>query len=123
MKVFNGNLSYPGRVVRFRDGDTAQIEMNIGFDVIICRGFRFVGIESWELASAEREKAAEAARALTAQFGGRECVCYPSTRGFDCYGRLRGLMTIDGEDVAGLIIKLGLAWAEKRSERATAKRG
>lgn len=118
MKIYSQIPQFPARIIRFRDGDTAQVEMNIGFDVIICRGFRLLGIESWELASAEGDRARAAAHALTELYKDREAVAHCSTRGFDCYGRLRGNLTVDGVNVADHIVTLGLAWHETRRERA-----
>lgn len=123
MKILHGVDSFKGRIRRFRDGDTANIEMEIGWDVIICRGFRFVGIESWELDGHDRPRAIAAANALTEIFHDQEVLIVPSTRGLDCYGRIRGRMTHAGGDVATQIVNLGFAWWDvKRGTPAGAPR-
>lgn len=92
--------------------------MDIGFGVHIQRGFRLLGIESWELASEHRARAEAAALALTTLWRGVEVVAHPSTRGFDCYGRLRGHLLIGQLDMAAEIVKLGHAWHVSPSQEA-----
>lgn len=110
MKINNASLNYPARILRFRDGDTAQITMNIGFGVHIERGFRFMDLESWELDGPEKQRALLAAKMLTERFAGVECTAWPATRGFDLYGRIRGSLTIGNDRVEDLIVAAGLAW-------------
>lgn len=116
-------LTYQARVVRMRDGDTAQIVMDIGFGVHIERGFRLMDIESWELASEHRARAEQAAQALTELWRGADVVAHLSTRGFDCYGRLRGHLMLGEVSMSSEIVRLGHAWYERSRDRATTIRG
>jgi endonuclease YncB( thermonuclease family) len=123
MKMQKISEDFPGRIIRFRDGDTVNIEMAIGWDVIICRGMRLVGIESWEPSGDTLERAQAAAAQLTAKFSQRQCIIRPLSRGLDCYGRIRGTILIDDSNLAGIIVGLGLAWYGKPGALQPAKSG
>lgn len=114
MKAFGAMYEFPGRIVGWADGDTARVEMDIGFEVVIRRYWRLARIESWEPSGDTKDKAREVAARLTHLYGGLSVVCQPSTRGFDLHGRLRGELVMDGQLVSDFLVRQGFAWYRTR---------
>jgi endonuclease YncB( thermonuclease family) len=101
-------------MLRFRDGDTAEILIELDFGVWLEMPVRLIGLESWELNSADRARAQLAAKNLTAAFSGRTMTLTPATLGLDKYGRIRARLTVEGRDLATEIVKMGEGWYSKR---------
>lgn len=113
MRISNGVDNFKGRIIRFRDGDTVEVLMWIGWGVVIERAVRLIRIESWEPSGDTRERAQCCARECDRRWHDAHCVIHPSTRGLDCYGRIRGSILIDGQDLAAMLVTSGLAWYGK----------
>jgi endonuclease YncB( thermonuclease family) len=109
-----GKGARPCRMIRFRDGDTAEILIELDFGVWLEMPVRLIGLESWELNSADRARAQLAAQNLTAAFSGRTMTLTPATLGLDKYGRIRARLTVEGRDLAMEIVKMGEGWYSKR---------
>lgn len=48
--------SYRAKVVKVVDGDTVDVEIDVGFNTRIYKRLRFLGIDTWEVRGEEREK-------------------------------------------------------------------
>lgn len=47
---------YRAEVVRVIDGDTIDVQLDVGFNTHIHKRLRFLGIDTWEIRGGEREK-------------------------------------------------------------------
>jgi endonuclease YncB( thermonuclease family) len=110
MKTSHGDTRYPCAIVRAADGDTLVCAVALPFGVTITRPVRLTKLDSWELDGNFAALAIAARDVLTAELSDRLGVLIPSTRGLDCYGRIRGDILIDGHLVASAIVANGLGW-------------
>lgn len=92
------------------DGDTVLLLVKIQYGIWIERPVRIMRIDSWEFGTADDGRAHEAAARLTAAFAMKPCTLRTHPRGLDCYGRFRGDVQINGEDIANWLVAAGLAW-------------
>lgn len=116
MKKPDQDYEYKGRLVGVVDGDTVDVDVDLGFYIHQTMRMRLNGIDTMELNSkkaSERKQALEA-KTLVMSYLGRECVV--KTYKKDKYGRfLCELYVWDGADKTKLIyvnkqlLDLGLA--------------
>jgi endonuclease YncB( thermonuclease family) len=102
--------SHRCKLLRFRDGDTCEVLVDLGWGVWLEVAVRLVGIDSWELSSADRARAQDAAHRLTALLEGKLMRLTPTTKSLDRYGRIRARMAYSGLDLADSLVKNGFAW-------------
>ena len=50
------NYTYRATVVNIVDGDTIDVDLDVGFDTTMRKRLRFIGIDTWEVRGSEREK-------------------------------------------------------------------
>ena len=99
---------YPARVVRWIDGDTAVLDIDLGFGVWLHnRHARIVGVDCPERNEPGGAEATQFSRQLCP-----ESVCIQS-RGLDYYKRDLVIMTCDGMDLTRELIEHG----HKKKER------
>jgi len=97
---------YNAQVVRWVDGDTVELDVDLGFHLRFKDHFRLLGVDT-----AERGKplAAEA-KALSISLAPAGASVRINTTKGDKYGRyLTDVVTAAGENVAGQLLKAGLA--------------
>ena len=59
------NYVYRATVIKIVDGDTIDVELDVGFNTSIRKRLRFYGIDTWEVRGDEREKGLIAKARLT----------------------------------------------------------
>ena len=106
---------YRGKLERVVDGDTADVMIDLGFDVWIKSRLRFKGVDTWEKRTRNKEEKAKglAASAFTKEYleknDGKFVV---QSYGKGKYGRVLAEIFIDGEDKSlnQLLIENGHAY-------------
>lgn len=110
MRAHNGQDRYSGRIVRFADGDTVIVIIELGWGAWREFYVRLVNLDSWELDDDGRDSAIAARDLLDKEFSWKLCVLVPHTKGFDRYGRIRGTVLIPTGDLAKWIVDHQLGW-------------
>lgn len=117
MKLRPDPKAHRGIFLRARDGDTVEVLLDCGLGVWRELAVRLEDIESHEPAGDTKLQAIMIAEGITERYHHRECVVFAARRGLDCYGRLRGRVTIGGRDLGQTLVADGLAWiAPRRAE-------
>jgi endonuclease YncB( thermonuclease family) len=98
---------YRGVVDLVHDGDTVNIQLDVGFDLTIYTRVRIAGINAPELSTQAGKDARDFARTLLAKGDPVSVMSY----GWDKYGgRIDGAVTLaDGRDFATLMLDAGHA--------------
>jgi hypothetical protein len=110
MRAHLGKDRFPARIVRFADGDTVIVLIELGWGSWVEKYVRLVNLDSWELDSSDIDKARECRLRLDDRWGWQPAVFVPSTKGFDRWGRVRGSVLIEGGDLAAWIVSHGYGW-------------
>lgn len=50
------NYTYRATIVKVVDGDTVDVDLDVGFKTTVRKRLRFFGIDTWEVRGEEREK-------------------------------------------------------------------
>ncbi len=107
--------SYKAVVLRWFDGDTVRVELDLGFDVSVRKTVRLAGVDAPELRAGDvsEKTRARTALAFAASLAPPGSVVQATTvPAGDKYGRfLADLRTDDGEDVATALVQAGHAVA------------
>lgn len=56
------NYTYRARVVKVVDGDTIDVDLDVGFETTLRKRLRLMGVNAWETKGKERDKGLEAKR-------------------------------------------------------------
>ena len=56
---------YRAKVVNIVDGDTIDVDLDLGFNITVRKRLRFIGIDTWEVRGEEKEKGIIAKERLT----------------------------------------------------------
>ena len=59
------NYTYRATVVKIVDGDTIDVDLDVGFYTTMRKRLRFLGIDTWEVRGAEKEQGLVAKARLT----------------------------------------------------------
>lgn len=107
---------YRATVLRWVDGDTLDVRIDLGFDISVTQRVRLYGVNAPEMNSSDPSMRAMARTALgiAAAIAPPGSVVQLRTRkgGDDKYGRyLASVAADDGEDVATTLLSKGLAVA------------
>jgi endonuclease YncB( thermonuclease family) len=99
---------FPAEIVRVIDGDTFEVRLNLGLDLIATRHVRLEGVEAPEVRGAEREAGLVVAAAAAAWLErGAVFVAYRST---DSFGRVIGdILAADGTPITAFLLTENLA--------------
>jgi len=102
---------YRAFVLRVVDGDTIDVETDLGFSVVLAQRLRLAGINAPEVKGAEREKGLETAAWLRNRIEGREVVIRTIQDKQEKYGRYLAEVFLVGVDVSlnQEMVQLGLA--------------
>ena len=107
--------TYNARAVHVVDGDTIDLDVDLGFGVRKLDRFRLVGIDTPELNStnvAERERAARAKERLESLVAGQPLIAHTVKDKREKYGRyLVDLLLPDNRSVSNILGEEGLAVA------------
>lgn len=93
--------NYRAKLLRVIDGDTADVMIDLGFDVWTKRRLRFYGVDTWESRTRNKEekKLGLAAKAYTKKMLERnEGLFTIQSHGVGKYGRVLAEIYIDGEE-------------------------
>lgn len=101
-------------IVKLLDADTADVELSLGFDLVLAQRVRVFGINAREVRSTNQKEKAQGLRDLEAAKimlpVGLKTVARTHKNGQDKFGRwLAELVTIDGKDFATEMIAAGHA--------------
>ena len=118
---------FPCRILRFKDGDTVVIRVQLGFNVELTLTVRLAAIESWELrndpnrspnfpAIYDQARAKRAAEQLTALFENAPATFVPYHSNPDKYGRWIGELLTAEKPITGQILALNLAWPRENQK-------
>ena len=109
--IYEQQYCFDVTINRFRDGDTCEVHL----DCRSCRGshreaIRIPHIESWELRSADHDRALEAGRTLSERYRGARGILLTSKLRRDGHGRIVSDIALDGVALSLQLIEAGLAW-------------
>lgn len=110
MKLRPDPKAHRGIFLRARDGDTVEVLLDCGLGVWRELAVRLEDIESHEPSGETKLQAVMIAENITERYRMRECIVTAARRGLDCYGRLRGRVSIGGADLGQTLVADGLAW-------------
>ena len=118
MKTSSHRYLYRATVLNVVDGDTIDVEVDLGFSLRATHRLRLLGINTAEMhadASKERELA-KTAKEETAKLVGKKVMI--ETEKTDSFGRYLATIFVDGEKQSfnDLMIKKGLAIPYKRDK-------
>lgn len=101
---------YKAKVIDVYDGDTFDVEVDLGFKVTVKDRVRLRGVDAPEIRTKdkkEKRKAVESRDYVRGLIEGK--VVDLSVYGYDKYGRVLGDVDISGESLSGLMMKNGYA--------------
>ena len=104
--------SYKAKIVRWVDGDTVIVDVDLGFYVTRQERIRLARINAPELNSTipYQVRLAKSARAKAKKFApeGSKVVLNTSKSNIDRYSRYIGEITFNGKNVSDYLIKIGI---------------
>ena len=95
---------------RAADGDTLLLWVKVADDVKVLRRCRLIGIDSFELHSADHALALDVREKIDALLTGRTLTVEATESGRDRYGRNLIKADLEGIDLATIFIRNGWAW-------------
>lgn len=98
--------NYPAKCLRVVDGDTIELEVDLGFYVKVRQKFRIYGIDSPELKS---EEGRTAKRRLAEKVEAKDVILDTIKDKQEKYGRYLCVIRIDGTDIGSWMVAEGLA--------------
>lgn len=106
---------YKAKLIRVVDGDTADVMIDLGFDVWTRQRLRFKGVDTWEKRTRNKEEKVKglAASAFTKEYLEKnEGVFTLQSHGVGKYGRVLAEIFIEGEEKSlnELLIENGHAY-------------
>ena len=96
---------YKAQVIRVIDGDTVEVNIDLGFRMSYKTKMRLALLNAFELKTAEGLKAKARVEELT--LNKPNTMIY--SKGFDKYGRVLGIVYVNGESVNAQLLNEGLA--------------
>jgi micrococcal nuclease len=99
---------YDARVVHVVDGDTIDVDIELGFGVSKRERIRLVGVDAWELTGDEKAKGVEAKAFVQSWTFGRP-VSLETDQKRGKYGRLIADLIADGKRLSEALIREGHA--------------
>jgi len=117
---------YKAKLLRVVDGDTADVMIDLGFDVWVKQRLRFMGVDTWEKRTRNLEEKAKgiAASEFTKKYlemnDGQFII---QSHGVGKYGRVLAEIFIDGEETSlnKLLIENGHAYVYEGGKKQTFK--
>lgn len=103
---------YDAKVEKIIDGDTADLAIDLGFNLTFRDRFRLYGIDAWETRGDERPRGLAAKARLTELIDGRAIEVHTHKDARGKYGRWLATIYVGGRDVNELLV------AEGHAERA-----
>jgi endonuclease YncB( thermonuclease family) len=102
------------KILRWLDGDTCEVLVDLGLTVLVQRHLRVLGIQAPELHGPTHEKGA-ASKAFAEKIAPPTATAVLSRVGQEKYGRLLAELTVNGWDFAANMIQAGhaVAWDGK----------
>lgn len=106
--------AYHARCVRVIDGDTVELDVDLGFEIRFLQRFRIVGIDTPEIFGV-RKDSSEYAAGMAAKLRveelilGKDLEVETERDRTDKYGRYLGRIVVAGVDVGQTLIAEGLA--------------
>lgn len=116
--------NYSAKIVQWIDGDTLDVDVDLGFHIVLRERVRVLGIDTPELHSPDPAKraAAQVSRAMAISLcpvGMVQLIHTDKPYADDKYGRFLASITLpDGRDYATAMIQLGLAVAYDGGKKA-----
>jgi micrococcal nuclease len=104
---------YSATVVKWVDGDTVDVQLDLGFDITVATRIRLYGVDTPEKTVPAQKAAAVAAWERSRQLAPEGSVVVVSTfKAKEKYGRYLGVVHVDGgRDVGDVLLLEGLARA------------
>ena len=114
--------THTARIMRWADGDTVVMLIDLDFGVWVEKYLRLEGIESFEPTGPHADKAKQIRLELNNRTTGRDCLVHLRSHGHDRYGRLTGRATLGERDLAAWLVETGYAWPATLKDSAAAHR-
>lgn len=108
------NYVRPGEVIRVIDGDTVDIEVDLGFDIKTLVRFRLLGIDTPEIRGEEKEEGLKAKAALIQLFAGYNRKVTVFSRKYDGFKRALADIWVNDIHVNTWLLQNGFAEVYKR---------
>jgi len=94
------NYSYRATVVKIVDGDTIDVQLDLGFNITAIKRLRFMDIDTYEVRGSERELGLKAKERLRELLDGSTVIVHTVMDSTGKYGRvLAYVWTIDEDGV------------------------
>ena len=92
------SYTYRAKVVKVIDGDTIDVELDVGFNTHIYKRLRFLGIDTWEVRGEEKPKGLIAKARLEELVQDQELYVQTVMDGEGKYGRVLAWLWIDTDN-------------------------
>ena len=100
---------YRAKLDRAVDGDTLDLDVDLGFKMAFNARFRLVGIDTPEVRGPEREDGLKATEWIRERLGDREFTIVTEKDSTGKYGRYLATIFVDGVNVNKEMVELGIA--------------
>lgn len=94
---------------RVVDGDTVDMQVDLGFGIVIRDRFRLLGVDAWETRGEERERGLAAAARLRELVEGKPLLIHTRKDERGKYGRWLADIYVDDVDVGATLVEEGHA--------------
>jgi micrococcal nuclease len=103
------DYKYKAKCLKVVDGDTVDLEVDVGFKMSFKHRFRLAKINAPEIRGEESENGLKTKDWLTLHILGEELEIYSYKDKDDKYGRYLATIFFEGEDINQKMVDLGLA--------------